>query len=425
MRGSHEGPGRDRSGRAAPRERRACPSSRRARCRPPSTPPRPSSPPNSSTSSAASGSASGARAALTEPGDYVTSELAGQPVVVLRDRDGGFRAFSNVCLHRMSTLLTGSRPPQGRSSAPTTPGPTISTARCAARRRCRATTASDREDCCLPQIRCEVWQGWIFVTLNPDAAARRRAPRRGRGALIADFGMESLHRDSSARPTSGTPTGRCSPRTSWRATTCRSATPPPSAASRRSTNRLPARARRPSTSTPSLKDPSLQPRASPTPSNTTARRRLAPDHLPSSPSIPRLLITLTPGYFWYLSLHPEGPGQVHITFGGGLSPDFVADPDAPAALRGGEDAARRGQRRGPRLHRAASSAASARALAAPGPPSATSSGRSTTSPATSRSRLAAGRAAQSDGVPCRVHITRWPGAASVSSGRRVRQASRA
>lgn len=41
-----------------------------------------------------------------------------------------------------------------------------------------------------------------------------------------------------------------------------------------------------------------------------------------------MLITLTPGYFWYLSLHPKGVGQVHINFGGGMSPEFVSDPDA-------------------------------------------------------------------------------------------------
>ena len=45
---------------------------------------------------------------------------------------------------------------------------------------------------------------------------------------------------------------------------------------------------------------------------------------------PSLLITLTPGYFWYLTLHPQGPGQVRIGFGGGMSPDFVNDPDAQA-----------------------------------------------------------------------------------------------
>jgi len=43
---------------------------------------------------------------------------------------------------------------------------------------------------------------------------------------------------------------------------------------------------------------------------------------------PSLLITLTPGYFWYLSLHPNGVGKVDIQFGGGMSPDFINDPDA-------------------------------------------------------------------------------------------------
>ncbi len=42
---------------------------------------------------------------LAKPGDYVTFDLAGQPVMVIRDGEGKLRAQSNVCLHRMSTLL--------------------------------------------------------------------------------------------------------------------------------------------------------------------------------------------------------------------------------------------------------------------------------------------------------------------------------
>ncbi len=49
----------------------------------------------------------GRASALAKPGDYVTAELAGQPIMVLRDRDGILRAQSNVCLHRMSVLLEG------------------------------------------------------------------------------------------------------------------------------------------------------------------------------------------------------------------------------------------------------------------------------------------------------------------------------
>ena len=42
---------------------------------------------------------------------------------------------------------------------------------------------------------------------------------------------------------------------------------------------------------------------------------------------PSLLITLTPGYFWYLSLHPRGPGKVDIIFGCGTA---VQRRDEPA-----------------------------------------------------------------------------------------------
>ena len=45
---------------------------------------------------------------------------------------------------------------------------------------------------------------------------------------------------------------------------------------------------------------------------------------------PSLMITLTPGYFWYLSLHPEGVDHVRIDFGGGMSNDYANDPDAQA-----------------------------------------------------------------------------------------------
>ena len=49
----------------------------------------------------------GRASALAEPGDYVTCELADQPIIVLRDQKNSIRAFSNVCRHRMSTLLEG------------------------------------------------------------------------------------------------------------------------------------------------------------------------------------------------------------------------------------------------------------------------------------------------------------------------------
>jgi len=41
-------------------------------------------------------------------GDYTTLEIAGEPLILLRDREGVLRAFANSCRHRGSQLLEGS-----------------------------------------------------------------------------------------------------------------------------------------------------------------------------------------------------------------------------------------------------------------------------------------------------------------------------
>lgn len=44
---------------------------------------------------------------LRDPGCYIAIEIAGQPVCVLRDREGELKAFYNVCKHRAHELLRG------------------------------------------------------------------------------------------------------------------------------------------------------------------------------------------------------------------------------------------------------------------------------------------------------------------------------
>jgi phenylpropionate dioxygenase-like ring-hydroxylating dioxygenase large terminal subunit len=44
---------------------------------------------------------------IPNPGDYHTLDFLGEPLVVVRARDGGVKAFFNVCRHRASRLLDG------------------------------------------------------------------------------------------------------------------------------------------------------------------------------------------------------------------------------------------------------------------------------------------------------------------------------
>ncbi|MDE1888096.1 MAG: Rieske 2Fe-2S domain-containing protein, partial [Gammaproteobacteria bacterium] len=41
---------------------------------------------------------------VKDPGDHLVAEIAGKPVITVRDNDGVLRAFFNVCKHRAGPL---------------------------------------------------------------------------------------------------------------------------------------------------------------------------------------------------------------------------------------------------------------------------------------------------------------------------------
>jgi phenylpropionate dioxygenase-like ring-hydroxylating dioxygenase large terminal subunit len=260
---------------------------------------------------------------LKAPGDYLTFELAGQPIVVIRGADMKLRAMSNVCLHRMSTLLDGS----GNRSAIVCPYHAWTYNLDGSLRAAPAMTLNQafcKEHYKLPQVRCEEWLGWVMVTLDPHATpvASQLAEVE---ALIDDFGMEhyvQTFREEHVWDTNWKILAE-NFMESYHLPVCHAGTigklskleemvcPPGLAAFNYHTI---------------LKDDSLK-IALAHPNNTRMKgdRRRTTFLLAVYPS---LLVTLTPGYFWYLSLHPHGVGRVRIIFGGGMSPDFVNAPEA-------------------------------------------------------------------------------------------------
>jgi len=101
------------------------------------------------------------------PGNYVTAKIGRDPVIVLRDREGILRAMSNICRHRMSTLLEGSGNISGRITCPyhawtyNLDGQLIGAA--------HMRDNFDKSEVCLPQFPVEVWNGWVYVSLDPNA----------------------------------------------------------------------------------------------------------------------------------------------------------------------------------------------------------------------------------------------------------------
>jgi len=105
---------------------------------------------------------------LREPGSYVATEVAGMPIVVVRDKAGGLRAFYNVCKHRAHHLLEG----EGTTHAITCPYHAWTydlTGQLKTARETHHLANFSVEDVCLDTVLIEEFGGFIFVNLDPMA----------------------------------------------------------------------------------------------------------------------------------------------------------------------------------------------------------------------------------------------------------------
>ena len=60
------------------------------------------------TLSHACGEVDGVKRTIADPESFFTADVAGEPVVIVRDKQGTLRAFSNVCRHRAGPIASGS-----------------------------------------------------------------------------------------------------------------------------------------------------------------------------------------------------------------------------------------------------------------------------------------------------------------------------
>ena len=114
---------------------------------------------------------------LPRTGSYFTKELdaARTSVVVVRGTDGEVRAFHNICRHRGNKLVWNDYPARGDRAAPAASSPASTTAGATASRatspscsRRRSSSTSTRPTTASCPCSAEVWEGFIFVNLDPD-----------------------------------------------------------------------------------------------------------------------------------------------------------------------------------------------------------------------------------------------------------------
>ena len=131
----------------------------------------------------------GLAAEIPNTGDYMTYTVAGEPIYCIRDKSGEVKTYSNVCRHRMMQLLEG----RGTTSRVVCPyhawtydlnGQLIGAGHM------EKSQGFNKKEICLPEIRTEIWNGWIYVTLNADApsVSDALAPLND---VVSRYGMEN------------------------------------------------------------------------------------------------------------------------------------------------------------------------------------------------------------------------------------------
>ena len=109
---------------------------------------------------------------LPNRGDYLSIDLAGEPIVVVRDDDGALHALSRVCAHRSMDVL-GDAPASGSVARFTCPYHLWSyrlDGSCIGATDMSESEIFDKDACRLGELALAEWQGFVFVNLDADAA---------------------------------------------------------------------------------------------------------------------------------------------------------------------------------------------------------------------------------------------------------------
>jgi len=110
---------------------------------------------------------------LREKGNFLTAELAGEPIVVVRGEDGVVRGFFNVCRHHAAAVVTE---PQGHAAQFRCPyhGWTYGTdGALKGVPEFEGVCDFDRAKNGLLPVRAEIWENFVFVNLDPQAKPLR------------------------------------------------------------------------------------------------------------------------------------------------------------------------------------------------------------------------------------------------------------
>jgi choline monooxygenase len=138
---------------------------------------------------------------LQEPGDFVTTEIAGEPIVIVRGTDSELRGFFNVCRHHAAAVMTEV---EGNATQMRCPyhGWTYSLAgELKGTPDFSGVCNFDRANNGLAPVEIATWEKWVFAKID----AKQRSPLNNSSSSLTDFlgddlisqinvlGLENLH----------------------------------------------------------------------------------------------------------------------------------------------------------------------------------------------------------------------------------------
>jgi Rieske 2Fe-2S family protein len=113
---------------------------------------------------------------IAAAGDYFLADVAGESLIVTRDRNGAIHAFYNVCRHRGTRLcLEHNGRFQGSIQCPYHAWTYGLDGALNAARNMNDVPGFDRGDYPLHEARTALWEGFVFVNLSPQAEPLERA----------------------------------------------------------------------------------------------------------------------------------------------------------------------------------------------------------------------------------------------------------
>ncbi|MCC5951898.1 MAG: Rieske 2Fe-2S domain-containing protein [Acidimicrobiia bacterium] len=106
---------------------------------------------------------------LPQAGSYTTFDRAGAPIVVVRGTDGEIRAFYNSCRHRGAPVVRDACGTAKRLTCQYHSWSYDLAGELRAVPEARSFVDLDTAQLGLVPVRCETWEGWVFVNEDPDA----------------------------------------------------------------------------------------------------------------------------------------------------------------------------------------------------------------------------------------------------------------